>query len=644
MARMEEKHKDERDGFRTDRDEEARKLQAQEHGYFEALKAVNAYLEEAGAGPDLIGSGEDYVRTLDNQLMQKSRDLLENLREIVKGNLREANALIKQKKDQLTAYLMAFTRMQKAMFSHLQAEYGWELRQGYESRLSGLLDRLNAVARTAPKDVPTVHENLSKRQSLTREELARLEGELNRGMEKNQQTMVTIRESHRALSAALSRPLETTSGESAPNEVLTAIGERLDAAERELQEIVEAAGSSHDTVERLRGQYRKKSEATLAVYAGKNELALIDQLQGSSRLQRMMGARITEPLIPVSGLERADDPEPLARERENLTAEWQATRERLLDFEQRHLKLAGVMETLDSYNNFQQVYGSFRRAVQRKLMAQRAMGAITGRISQLDREAENLDEFIRENMLPAQADFARRVHLPEARKRLDYLGRTKAFVLEVQEIKFEALQREFLDRGIFRRFYAAQFRKGAHFGLNPDLPVFAKLGNLMQGMFLFHRTLQQTMSRVGNWHAGEISFTKLPTERPPGIMQFIEEQKELRPDHRFSYLFLPGTLPLSQALEIIQHKDEVFQGMPQLILIYISKFDTSLLLDDEELRDRYFNAVKHNVIVNIDEEQVIDNPKAIADRLLQDTLGCAHDFKVTEAGGEVGPTTQSGTA
>jgi hypothetical protein len=75
----------------------------------------------------------------------------------------------------------------------------------------------------------------------------------------------------------------------------------------------------------------------------------------------------------------------------------------------------------------------------------------------------------------------------------------------------------------------------------------------------------------------------------------------------------------------------LFSGLPQLLLIYVSKFDMGQIRDDEALRDRYFMAMKHNIIINIDDDRVIDNPKAISDHLLQQTLGCCHDIASVEA-------------
>jgi len=100
---------------------------------------------------------------------------------------------------------------------------------------------------------------------------------------------------------------------------------------------------------------------------------------------------------------------------------------------------------------------------------------------------------------------------------------------------------------------------------------------------------------------------------------------------RITYIVLPPTLSVGEALSIINQKDEIYGGVPQLVLIYISKFDGSLMRTDPHFRESYFKALKHNVVVNVDGHQVVDNPRSISARLLQETLGCAFDMKNLEA-------------
>ncbi|HEX9841871.1 MAG TPA: hypothetical protein VGC20_03935, partial [bacterium] len=56
---------------------------------------------------------------------------------------------------------------------------------------------------------------------------------------------------------------------------------------------------------------------------------------------------------------------------------------------------------------------------------------------------------------------------------------------------------------------------------------------------------------------------------------------------------------------------------------------------DAALRDSYFRALKHNVVLNIDGRVVVDNPRSIGMRLLHETLGCAIDVPEAEEPPEV---------
>ena len=92
-----------------------------------------------------------------------------------------------------------------------------------------------------------------------------------------------------------------------------------------------------------------------------------------------------------------------------------------------------------------------------------------------------------------------------------------------------------------------------------------------------------------------------------------------------SYMILPGTLSLIQAVKLMNQKDALFRGVPRCVLVYVSKFDAAVLSGNAPVRDEYFQALRHNVIVNIDDKKVVDNPRTIALQLLNDTLGCTFD-------------------
>jgi len=126
--------------------------------------------------------------------------------------------------------------------------------------------------------------------------------------------------------------------------------------------------------------------------------------------------------------------------------------------------------------------------------------------------------------------------------------------------------------------------------------------------------------------SGDVTLTKLPAAPIVAIRRTLEQQRQMDPHRRYTYLVLPGTLSLREALEIIAYKESLFEGLPQLVLIFISKFDPGEVRRDASLREQYFRAIKHNVIVNLAGATVVDNPGGISLRLVQETIGRAFDL------------------
>ena len=62
-------------------------------------------------------------------------------------------------------------------------------------------------------------------------------------------------------------------------------------------------------------------------------------------------------------------------------------------------------------------------------------------------------------------------------------------------------------------------------------------------------------------------------------------------------------------------------------MIFVTKFNSGQVTESDILRERYFRALRHNVILNVDDGKIVDNPKAIAERVVQETLGSAHDLE-----------------
>lgn len=629
IERFVQMHEEELQGYSTDKGEEARRLEDQETKYFEALKDVNDYLTESGINPEDLLSGGNYIRALDRHLMQVSKDMGEKFKDLVRSNVRNAGKIITEKKNQLTKYLLAFSNLQKAVFQELQADYVSHLRMRVREEMGNLLERMHQVSKVGNEQLEVLKKDIEEQQNLLREDFMGIEQKIAREISKNQNTMRAIREANRKLVAELSKPLAGNSN--APQKILEAVEKRLDYGKTQIMKVIGAADSSYETIQSLRASYRAKGEKALELYFGQNELAMVGERKRRSRLQRMITKRPDAPLIPPPIPDMPENAEGLAARLESGLAEWREAGGRLSEFTQSDVSLKDMHTGMDSFDIFQRIFRNFRNAVRDKNSSQQYMSGLNNRLGELTRESENINEVVENSILPAQATYAERIHIPNIEKRITYLKQARLFVEELHSQSFEALQREFLDRAIFRRFYASQFRSGAVFGMHTEMPIYAKLTNVSDGIAAFHRNLRVILVSNG-FGSDEISLTRLPAERLSAILQFIEVQKQTEPEKRHNYLVLPSTFTLSQALEIIQFKEELFSGLPQLLVVYISKFDVGQFRDDAAMRDRYFMAMKHNVIINIDDDKVIDNPKAIADYLVDQTLGCCHDISAVEVG------------
>ena len=633
LGQLAHQHQTEKETFRREIAEEAQKLEAQESRYFDALGKVNQFLDDDGLSGGALLTGNDYMRALDTQLVKKSNDVLKNLESAVKASTRASNNLLTEKKDNLTAYLSAFHHMQQTQFRRLQSEHGQMLGSQFTAAVPGVVDRLNQIRTMAAPEIAALEEIQIKRAGVNQAETDGLARKMKGIVEQNQKNMATIREGIRNITATLSSPLKPSGGEDPVTGLITALDNRLAYADREVKNIVRAASDSQQSVESLRPLYRRKGELEVARYRTRNEEALLDQLKGQTRFQRLVGKKSVEPLISLPEFPNGKDTHELESQYKHDFTAWNALGEKLAAPANRDRSLEEAHRKLNSYDSFQKVYGSFRRAVKDKMVSQKALAAITRRLEQMERETGQMTDFIESRLLPGHIRLCEEIYIPNTQRRLEFLYRARAFFTELAAISFDNLQRVFLDRAVYRRFHGAQFASGGFFGINPDLPLFNQLSNLMNSLARFHHGLRMNLKKAG-YEAGAVTLTKLATERPKGILEFLEDQCRKGPSSRLNYVILPGTLSLTQALEIIHHKDALYNGIPQQVLIFVSKFDAGQIRDDPELREQYFRAVRHNVIINIDGVRLVDNPKNIAEALIRETVGCAHDLKDVEFHGE----------
>jgi hypothetical protein len=627
--RLEAEHRAEREQFEQELATEAALLQKAEQAYFAALAQFSRHLA-SDFRPELLLGSEDYIHALDALIQGRSTEILIRLREAITRTIRQVNHDLEELRETLKAYMAAHSRLQQAVVPFLQSRSRHHTRDQALTQTEALLERLNAQQRLAPNELEAARQNLHSRRVVLKEEQGKLEQELQQIAAKSRAEANRVREQISRVLAAISRRGGVDSGKASQIGMIRALEEAVIQANRELGEIMRSTRDTQRALfEAARLCFRRRGENAIGLYEADNELAALESRREQGMLQRMMAKKITAPLVPLQ-LPPPPGPEPaLQAEYEESLAEWERCGERLSQVGQVERFLAEVRKPIAEYQALQKSVAAFKQAVDDKSKHQRSVEAIQHHVERLKREARDLPRLIDERLLPAFRVLCDQHLVPGTVARMEDFRRAQAFVREAGKLSFETVQREFLDHAVFRRFQAAQFRAGAFYGQNPDHPLFAHLSNVLPALYGFHRQVKANLRRLG-LRDDEITLTKLPMASPGEIRRFCEQVLREDPRTRHTYLVLPGTLSLREALGIIAHKETIFSGLPQLVLIFISKFDPDEVLRDADLREQYFRAVKHNVIIHIGAPSLVDNPGPISVRLAQETIGRAFDLSRVE--------------
>ncbi|MFI5400046.1 MAG: hypothetical protein ACHQZQ_03215 [SAR324 cluster bacterium] len=257
-------------------------------------------------------------------------------------------------------------------------------------------------------------------------------------------------------------------------------------------------------------------------------------------------------------------------------------------------------------------------------MRKTAVG-LNERRSMMDADLADLPTRLREQFIPARKKLLLGVFIPDLQKRIYYFRQANAFLGELLNLPYERVRQLYLDRAIFRRFSSHQFVYGLQVTHDAVVANAAGLRNVNAAISQYFRTLQYNYGKSHPKLAPYLKLDKVAALDPPRILARLRMLPAEAALDSPSYLILPSTLPMPQAVKLMNQKDALFLGVPRCVLVYIGKFDAGMLQADGALRDEYFQALRHNVIVNIDDKKVVDNPRTIALRLLDDTLGCAFD-------------------
>ena len=620
-----QEHAEELATFARESEQVARMLEQQEQEYFEALGGVTSTLDDAALAPEALLAGEDYISVLDRHLVQHAESVVAGLRGLLQKSGVLAERFLRAKLPLLKDFLLTYRDVRQAQFDLLRQEFLDGVREEHARVRPKIVEALRALQKLKAERVGALEANVLKRRRTALQALEETKAGMSKVVSDSQMEIAALRDSVRNISRALVTPRVDAADPAEPAVLVETMQDRMNRAAEDIAQVVSAIHTARQSMDTYRLLYRRQRERMVELYAADNQLALLERFKDPAQAKTARSAPIDAPLLPPPNISAGGSRETVRARLQQLGTALDQLGRKLGNFEKKDSFLREARAKLQDHEEFRALQQRFQHAVNRKQRGQNAVLSIARRLGRLRHEAQQLPELIAGQMIPSYKIVCERVYIPNAKKRIEHFRKGLAFAQELEHLAFDELKARFMERAIFKRFYTIQFRAGAYFGMNPTMPLYAKLTNLFPGLAAYHDRLRTHLAKLEH-DPKDVTLTKLPTARTGAIIEFCEEQKRMTVEKRLAYLVLPGTLSLPQALDIILKKDAIFMGLPELVLIFMSRFNPHAMREDEALRERYFRAVKHNIIVNIDDGHLIDNPDALANRLLDETLGCAYDF------------------
>ncbi len=280
---------------------------------------------------------------------------------------------------------------------------------------------------------------------------------------------------------------------------------------------------------------------------------------------------------------------------------------------------------LQAFQRFGEQLQDLERRSAKKTRLRETDTSLAERQVLMESELEDLPRRVVELFMPARKMLLQEVFIPDAQKRLYYLRQTNGFLGELLNLPQDDLRTVYQDRAVYRRFSSHQFMRGLQVAFDPNHPKGEQMRNINPGISLYFRTLQYNYQK---YHPGRETLLKLDHTEPMDAARLLEQVRTVLQEgdkQSVTYMFLPCTLSVADAISLINQKDVLFRGVPRLVLIYLSKFGDDELLGNPKVRAGYFQALKHNIILNIDGRKLVDNPQTIGMRLVSETLGSSFD-------------------
>lgn len=292
--------------------------------------------------------------------------------------------------------------------------------------------------------------------------------------------------------------------------------------------------------------------------------------------------------------------------------------------------LEDVDDHLHKFEEFFSKISELEKLAGRKERLRLSRSYLVERQQLMEADLADLPNRVRERFMPARKELLLKNFIPNAERTILDFKRAKAFLDDVFRLDHDLLKHEYLDRAVYRHFVSNQFLRGAFIAVDNQAPKATGLRNILPAVNRLFRTLHHNYEKQHPEKARRAASNHLKTMGKQTLMDFAQQWADSGEKLPYDYIVLPASLELAEAVELMNYKDRMFRGVPRLVYVFVSKYSPSEILDNPLLREQFFKAQKHNVIVNIDGHAVVDNPISICQRLLEETLGSCFDTPMVE--------------
>ena len=571
--------------------------------------------------PAWLAPGEPNPRLYSDFVVQGAKTSKQRMEEALRKKLLAVGEVLMKRTEELKALVAAMDASYQNYVALRVAETDNKLVQAAKAQQGNASARLAVIKGLKREELEGHAKRYQAQQAQLNSDLAQMEARIKLQFERTRQALTTLRHAVERADMSFKQVLRP--------EKATDLGQLFATLETQAQRSAELAHSLKTNGEKFQLEQQRVDQALESKFKS---------YEGMYKLR--IDLALMQSMLENQPPQAPDLAPPATMDAQQMAQREQTAKESNAALAAHMNRMSLMTATLPALQQAQQETSRFtafegqlealQKLASRKERLRISSQALQDRVVLMDKELSDLPRKVQEQFMPARKALLINIFIPESERIINNYRRAKNFIRELLNLPQERLQSLYLNRTVFRRFTSRQFVKGLLIYGDPESPSFRHLSNNLPAISLFLRTLQFNYEKSHPQLTGEVTLDRQNPIPPPVIWDMIQQIAAKGIAHPIRYIILPPTMSFDQAVRLMNQKDRLYRGIPMLVLIYLSKYDPALLLQNARLKDEYFQATKHNVIINVDNRLLVDNPIAISKRLLEETLGSTSDTPTIE--------------